>query len=103
MLTPLQATMRRYHEYKESQMMFVYFEGDGDTLISGNAIREHFSKPQRFRAFGAQDAVRLTGWSWPGEHSYVECDTEDEGEQFRRALDAKVFLNLYQGNSRPLA
>jgi hypothetical protein len=76
--------------------MFVYFDGDGQTVVSKTAIRPHEGAPQRLGAFDAQDAVRLTGWSWKDEHCYVQLERPEEYEQFCRALDAKVWRDMYR-------
>jgi hypothetical protein len=75
-------------------MISVRLDGDGDTLVSENAIREHTSKPQEFQARDAEDALRLTGLSCAGEGVRVLYGTEVEGEQLRRALDAKVLRDF---------
>jgi hypothetical protein len=75
-------------------MIFVQLDGDGDTLVSENAIREHSSKPQEFHALNAEDALQLTGLSWAGEGVRVKYGTEEEGDDLRRALAAKVLRDF---------
>ena len=81
-------------------MVFACFDGDGRTVVSATTITPHTSKPEKLRALDIEDAIRMTAWSWPEEHVYIQTDAKNEEEQqvyrdqMRMALDKKVMADL---------
>jgi len=78
----------------------VYFGGDGEAVVSPTTIMAHTDKPTKLRTGSMEEAIRMTGLSWPGEHVYIQTDAKNEEEQqrhkdqWRAALKKKVMADL---------
>ena len=62
-------------------MIDVHFSGDGPLFVSETDIKPHTMKPTKLAASDMDDAVSLTGLSWPREEVWIQTNAKDEEAQ----------------------